>query len=185
MVIPSSNMSEELETNHSDKDGFIKCKVCSRRFFTKIGLKIHSRNQHKESDKKVEQLQVLPRNKEEIAVQQNTGLAEKYPKCILSFESKIGLQGNTSNDNNKLTPYQCIDFKKSFRYSKRFEKHIQKGHKGSKTGPFKSVPSKIVCPDCNKYYGSKASLQMHIIISTSVPGVQKIFWAKTSSSQSH
>ena len=155
MVITSS-MSEELETNHSDKDGFIKCKVCSRRFFTKIGLKIHSRNQHKESDKKVKQLQELPRNKglpnkEEIAVQQNTGLAEKYPKCILSFESKIGLQGNTSNDNTKLTPYQCIDCKKSFRYSKRFEKHIQKEHKGSRMGLFKTVPSKIVCPDCNKY----------------------------------
>ena len=152
-------MSEEFESN-PDKDRFINCKVCPRRFVTKIGFKIHLINMHKESDKKVEE---LPRNKEEIAFQQNTELEEKYPECSLSFESKIGLQVHTSNDHNKLTTYLCSDCKKSFRYRKRFKKHIQNEHKGSKTGPSKTVvPSKTVCPDCHKYYGSKTSLQMHI-----------------------
>ena len=30
-----------------DKDGFLKCEDCQRRFQTKMGFKIHSYNQHK------------------------------------------------------------------------------------------------------------------------------------------
>ena len=52
-------MSKEKEAS-PDQDEILDCKDCTKTFFTKSGLKIHSRNQHKlkkGSEKKVDQHQ--------------------------------------------------------------------------------------------------------------------------------
>ena len=117
---PTSNMSIEFEKTR-DKYGFVKCKECPRRFVTKTGFENHIRNQHKESDTKVDQLQksTSKGNKEKIAFQQNTRCEEKCLSDSLSIKSEIGFQHQTRNDhyrNNvhrKLTQHQCQECKKS------------------------------------------------------------------------
>ena len=62
---PTSNMSKEKEAS-PDQDEFLDCKDCTKTFFTKSGLKIHSRNQHKlkkGSEKKVDQCKVNKRTR--------------------------------------------------------------------------------------------------------------------------
>ena len=55
-----------------DKDGFLKCEDCQRRFQTKFGFKIHSCNQHKkEADTQPNEHQQLQtkKDKRDITVQ--------------------------------------------------------------------------------------------------------------------
>ena len=77
-----------------DQDEFLDCKDCTKTFFTKSGLKIHSRNQHKlkkKSEKKVDQHQQSTTIKEEIATKENTQIENevKYSLRSLASGSKI------------------------------------------------------------------------------------------------
>ena len=90
---PTSNMSKEKEAL-PDQDEFLDCKDCTKTFFTKSGLKIHSRNQHKlkkKSEKKVDQHQQSTTIKEEIATKENTQIENevKYSLRSLASGSKI------------------------------------------------------------------------------------------------
>ena len=84
---PSSNMSIVFEKNR-DKDGFFNCKDCPRRYATKTAYVIHSRIQHKESGIQVEQLQELPRVKEEIAFNKIQYLQSKptFWDCMVNIK---------------------------------------------------------------------------------------------------
>ena len=97
-----------------DKDGFLKCKDCPRRFLTEISFENHSSNQHKKETKPV--------------------------ICHINTVHK------------KLTPYQCLDCKKSFWRKSNLAKHTNTVHK-------KLTP--LQCKSCNVSYGMKSHLTMH------------------------
>ena len=53
-------MFAEFEDSR-DKDGFLKCQECPRRFLTKVGFENHSNNQHnQEIETKLDQLSQSP-----------------------------------------------------------------------------------------------------------------------------
>ena len=84
------NMSAEIEDSR-DKDGFVKCKVCPRRFLTKLAFEYHSNNQHNlEIAAKLDQLP-----------QPST---VKSPRscfmCHLSFQSETEVQQHRSSAHN-------------------------------------------------------------------------------------
>ena len=95
-------MSAEFEDSR-DKDGFLKCKECPRRFLTKVGFENHSNNQHNQDiEAKLEQLPKPP--------------TEKYTSacflCQLSFQSETEAQQHRSSAHE--TPLKCNLCKKSF-----------------------------------------------------------------------
>ena len=172
-------MCTEIEVS-SEKDGFMKCKECPIRFLTKIGLKVHSRIEHKkDKETKLDQLQDSPTFENEIAFDENAEIEEKCPFCKLCFENKIYLQMHISNEHNKLTQRNkgkklhifkanvkknipksndllstvCQECKKSFVKRSTLQKHINNVHK--KLTPFQ-------CQECKKYFGQKPHLQRHI-----------------------
>ena len=55
-----------------DKNGFLKCQECPRRFLTKTGFENHSSNQHEDNETNGAQLEQSPTTKDEIVFQQNT-----------------------------------------------------------------------------------------------------------------
>ena len=79
-------MAEELEQ---------KCKQCSRRFITKIGLECHSTDQHKK-EKDTQQDEIFC----EIAC----------PVCNLYFGSAIELQLHRSNAHNEIITHRSNEF---------------------------------------------------------------------------
>ena len=92
-------MSSEFE-NFRDKDGFLKCIECPRRFLTKLAFENHSSNQHNQDiETKLDQLPQPP--------------LVKYPNacflCHLSFQSETEVQQHRS--------------------SKHVQKHINTVHK--------------------------------------------------------
>ena len=76
-----------------DKDGFLKCKACPRRFLTEIGFENHSSNQH----------------------QTETKNAPNYcQECKKYFCQSSSLKNHLNIVHKKLTPYQCQECKKYF-----------------------------------------------------------------------
>ena len=76
-------MSAQVNASR-EKDGFLKCKDCPRRFLTKTGFENHSCNLHKEdSDTKLDQIQESPTTKGESTFQPNTRLDKKCCLCSL------------------------------------------------------------------------------------------------------
>ena len=75
-------MSAEIKDSR-DKDGFLKCKECPRRFLTKLAFENHSSHQHnQEIGTKLDQLPQLP--------------PAKYSSdcflCHVSFQSEMEVQ---------------------------------------------------------------------------------------------
>ena len=87
-------MAEELEITFNEKAIF-KCKQCSRRFITKIGLECHSTDQHKK-EKDTQQDEIFC----EIAC----------PVCNLYFGSAIELQLHRSNAHNEIITHRSNEF---------------------------------------------------------------------------
>ena len=74
-----------------DKDGFLKCKYCPRRFLTELMFENHSSCQHKKEiemkqNKKNEHSQTI---KDEIYVPNNTQSEEEFALGSLSFVSQV------------------------------------------------------------------------------------------------
>ena len=121
------NMSAEFEDSR-DKDGFLKCKECPRRFLTKLAFENHLSNQHnQEIETKLDQLPQPP--------------AVNYPSacflCHLSFQSEAEVQQHRSSVHE--TPLKCNLCKKSFASKQVLKSHIGAVHK--KLKPFQ-------CPEC-------------------------------------
>ena len=134
----------------SGKNAYINCEDCPKIFFTKRGLKLHSRsNQHQTRLTKVDhQLEELATHNDEIAPQENSKFVQEERR---DFCSKIDLQLQTSNENNKLTSYQFTDCKKLCTYTTSSKKYIQ-----NENGIF-------FCRDCKISFRHKSSLQGHIL----------------------
>ena len=117
-------MSKGIEISR-DEDGFLKCKDCPRRFLTKLMLENHSCNQHKtDTEIKPDKIQMLQNKKVESDFQTNI----KIEECSfgdLSFVSPKDLQFHRSNGHQEVTPHQCSECKKVFRYEVNFKKHQQ------------------------------------------------------------
>ena len=134
-------MSEEFKDSR-DKDGFLKCKECPRRFLTKLAFENHSSNQHnQEIETKLDQLPQPP--------------TVKYPSacsmCYLSFQSETEVQQHRISAHE--TPLKCNLCKKSFSSNWALQRHIDIVHK--KLKPFQ-------CPQCKIYFGQKVHKQLHI-----------------------
>ena len=72
-------MSAESEFTR-DKDGLLKCKLCPRRFFTKIGFENHSSNQHqKVTETKLNQNQASETKKNEGSLKKIPTLKKNAP----------------------------------------------------------------------------------------------------------
>ena len=101
-------MVKNMEVSDSrDKDGFLKCNECPRRFLTKVVFEKHSSNQHKtNSETKVDEPAESAAIKDEISLQEDT------------FESKIDLQLHTSNEYHNV---ECNECKVLFSYNLSFE----------------------------------------------------------------
>ena len=91
-------MSAESKFNR-DKEGFLKCKDCPRRFQTEIGFENHSSFQHKK----------------DIATE-----------LCQTIEDDSSLQQSAVA---KLNPYQCLECKKSFSLNGNLKFHIKTVHK--------------------------------------------------------
>ena len=132
-------MCTEIEVS-SEKDNLMKCKDCPSIFSTNFGLKVHSRNQHKNNkETKLDQLQNSPTNENEIVFDENSEIEEKCPFCKLCFENKIYLQIHKSNEHNKLT----------------------QPNKGKKLYIYKA--NVFQCQKCRKYFGQNSNLRTHIV----------------------
>ena len=145
-------MSAGLEISR-DKDGFLKCKDCPRRFLTKLLFENHSCNQHKtDTEIKPNQTQMLHNIKVEKDFQVNT----QFEECSfgdLSFVSQKDLQFHSSNGHQKVTPHQCSECKKLFRNEINLKEHQQNGHQQS---------SLQQCKKCNK--ALQTNLQLWICL---------------------
>ena len=97
-------MSAEIKDSQ-DKDGFLKCKECPRRFLTKLAFENHSNNQHNQEIET--ELDQLPQP-----------LAVKFPSvcflCHLSFQSETELQQHRSGEHETplKTMLQCQECNK-------------------------------------------------------------------------
>ena len=114
--------------DYRDKDGFLNCKECPRKFLTKLAFENHSNIQHREIETKLDQLP------------QPTTI--KYPSacflCHLSFQSETEMQQHKSSAHE--TPLKCNLCKKSMASKKDLQRHIDSIHK--KLKPFQ-------CQECN------------------------------------
>ena len=73
-----------------DKDGFLKCKDCPRRFLTELMFENHLCNQHKkETEMKLNQIKYSPTIKVEISFPNNTQSEEECSLSNLSFGSQV------------------------------------------------------------------------------------------------
>ena len=132
-------MIKSMEVSNSrDKDGFLKCNECPRRFLTKVVFEKHSSNQHKtNSETKVDEPAESAAIKDEISLQEDI------------FESKIDLQLHTSNEHHKV---ECNECKMLFSYRVNLKKHVQNSHNDYLK----------VCHECKKSSGYKSNLQKQI-----------------------
>ena len=87
-----------------DKEGFLKCEYCWRRFQTETGFKIHSYNQHKK----------------EADTQPNE---HQQPQTKKAFSIKSNLQYHINIVHKKLTPFQCQECKKHFGHRGNLQRH--------------------------------------------------------------
>ena len=110
-------MSSESELTR-DKDGFLKCKDCPRRFVTEIMFENHSSNPHKkETETKL------------IDAVHKKLTTDQCKECKKSFRPSNHLKRHIDNVHKKLTPYQCKECKKSYGQKKNLKIHINSIHK--------------------------------------------------------
>ena len=161
-----------------DKNGFLNCKKCSRRFVTEVGIQNHINIQHGsivlESQKAVHKnASNLPEETVDDRHYQPKECKESHEtkftvqthnrvynslnlyqckECKKSFATKYARQIHTGV-HNSLSPYQCQECKKSFVHKSPFQIHIRTFH-------VKFTPHQ--CQECQRACGSKSSLQHHI-----------------------
>ena len=129
-----------------DKDGFLKCQYCPRRFFIKTGFKIHSIEEHKNDNvTQLDQMLRIPPKKDESASQKDNG----FEINVSSLGRKIELEINVSPLGRKI----------------KLEQHINAAHNNNfKIEDVNKNPSPHQCKECNKVMTSKRNLQNHINI---------------------
>ena len=104
-----------------DKDGFLKCKDCPRRFLTETGFESHSSNQHKKETKQNQHEQ------NESSFPKNTQSEEECSPDNLLFKSQIELKLNRSIE-HQITAHHCNECKNMFRYEIDLKKHQRNSH---------------------------------------------------------
>ena len=125
-------MSAESEFTR-DKDGFLKCQDCPRRFLTETGFENHSTNQHEKEIKPDQNQQYGP------SFPKNTQSKEECSPDNLLFRSQVDLKLHRSVE-HQITANHCNECKKLFRYEIDLKKHQQKCHQLS---PLRK------CKECN------------------------------------
>ena len=102
-------MSAESEFTR-DKDGFLKCQDCPRRFLTETGFENHSTNQHEKEIKPDQNQQYGP------SFPKNTQSKEECSPDNLLFRSQVDLKLHRSVE-HQITANHCNECKKLFRYT--------------------------------------------------------------------
>ena len=168
-------MSAEYELTR-DKDGFLKCKDCSRCFFKEIMFENHLTKEHKkERETQINQNQQSQTMKVEIFFPNNTQSEEDFFLDNLSFVSQRDLKMQSIEDqktsNHKCSeckklyvseinlkeylssPQKCKECEKAFSKKIIFQTHVNVAHKGQKH---------YKCLTCNCSYANRFSLKTHI-----------------------
>ena len=87
-----------------DKDGFLKCKDCPRRFLTELMFKNHLCNQHKkETETKLNQEQQSQTIKDESSFPKNKQSEEECSLSNLSIGSPVDILSIAWNQFNSFT----------------------------------------------------------------------------------
>ena len=108
-----------------DKDGFLKCKDCPRRFLTELMFENHLCNQHKkETEMKLNQIKYSPTIKVEISFPNNTQSEEECSLSNLSFGSQVDFKLQ-SIEHQKTSHHEFSECKKLF----NSKKHKDSVHK--------------------------------------------------------
>ena len=120
-------MSTKSQIISRDIDGFFNCKGCQKKFFTKVGLKVHSCNEQKKNTfTKLDQLQQSPTKNDETDFQEKSGFEIKShlwsssfvcQECNKYFSHKTSLQTHIDIVHKKLLPFQCQECKTYLRES--------------------------------------------------------------------
>ena len=108
-------MSAESEFTR-DKDGFLKCQDCPRRFLTETGFENHSSNQHEKEIKPDQNQQYGP------SFPKNTQSEEECSPDNLLFRSQVDLKLNRSVE-HQITAHHCNECKKLFSVEIDLKKH--------------------------------------------------------------
>ena len=144
-------MSAESEFTR-DKQGYLQCKDCPRRFITETGLENHSFNQHKK-ESKPDESQQSENKKDESSFSK---IIQSEGECSLEnlfFGRKNSLKIHINTTQKKLTPYKCQECMKYFGLKQGLQRHMDVVHK--KLKPYE-------CKECKTAYSRKNSLQIHV-----------------------
>ena len=111
-----------------DKDGFLKCKGCPRRFLTEIMFQNHSCNQHKkETEKKRNQKQHSQTIKSEISFPNHIKPEEECSLGYLFYGSQVDLKLQCI-EHQKTSHHQYSECKKMINIANNLEMHLLNGH---------------------------------------------------------
>ena len=157
-----------------EEDAIFKCQTCCKRFFTKLGLKIHSKFKHKhvtltDKDQGIEN-KVVTENRL-TALKQDTGDETKITQSKLDFFTNVNgtelkllkcdvsdglfdkMNGSTSEINKGRKTYQCQNCEKMYSRPLMLREHRNAVHE--KLKPYQ-------CRVCEKAFGFTSGLHIHI-----------------------
>ena len=145
-------MAAVSELTH-DKDGYLKCKDCPRRFLTEFMFENHSSNEHKKETKtKLHKNHHSQTIKEEISFRNNTQSEEELSLGNVSFSSQVDLTMQ-SNEHQKTFHHKYNECKKLSDSEINLKKHLLNGH------PLSLQESK----ECNREFSTKTILQTNAV----------------------
>ena len=136
-----------------DKDGFLKCKACPRRFLTEIGFENHSSNQHqKVRETRLNQDQPSETKEDEGSSKKNTQSEEEERSLSnFSFGGQVGLNLHRSIEHQKTS--KLSECKKLLGEEINFKKTLQNDHQLSFLHK---------CNECNRTFTRIITLKTHI-----------------------
>ena len=140
-------MSAESVFNR-DREGFLKCKDCPRRFLTKIGFENHSFIQHKKETKTK-----LGENQQSQTIEDESSFKQDTFGNVF-FGSQVDPIQQRSSEHLIIT-HQCSECKKMFSSAIFLKEHLQNGQDLSSLHKRK---------DCNRAFTWKNSLENHGVI---------------------